>query len=94
MTKYNIRDNKKEPAHYTTLVNPKTMDKMRDQIFSIIVTQGKYRDKHYSAKQLAQDLMTNTRYVSAVINVKFGCGIPPFCNNTAVLYLSQAIAAY
>ena len=84
MTKYNIRDNKKEPAHYTTLVNPKTMDKMRDQIFSIIVTQGKYRDKHYSAKQLAQDLMTNTRYVSAVINVKFGMNYASFVNHYRV----------
>ena len=31
----------------------------------------KYKDKEYSAKRLAEDLGTNTRYVSAVVNVCF-----------------------
>ena len=34
--------------------------------------QKKYKDVNYSAKQLAKDLKTNTRYLSAVVNSRFG----------------------
>ena len=84
MTKYNIRETKNEPARYTTLVNSATMEKMKDQIYTIVVKQKKYRDKNYSARQLARDLMTNTRYVSAVINVKFGMNYANFVNKYRV----------
>lgn len=33
--------------------------------------EKKYRDPDYSARQLAKDLGTNTRYVSAVIGLRF-----------------------
>ena len=47
---------------------------------NIIVMQKKYKDKNYSAKQLAEDLGTNTRYVSAVVNVKFHMNYTSFVN--------------
>ena len=31
-----------------------------------------YRDPNYSAKDLAKELQTNTRYLSAVVNSRFG----------------------
>ena len=31
----------------------------------------KYRDPSYSAKKLAEELNTNTRYISAVVNIRF-----------------------
>ena len=34
--------------------------------------QKKYRDPNYSAKALAHELNTNTRYLSAVVNSRFG----------------------
>ena len=34
--------------------------------------QKKYKDANYSAKELAKELKTNTRYLSAVINSRFG----------------------
>ena len=34
--------------------------------------QKKYRDPYYTAKDLARDLHTNSRYLSAVINSRFG----------------------
>jgi AraC-like DNA-binding protein len=42
--------------------------------------QKKYKDKNYSAKQLAIDLGTNTRYISAVVNVRFHMNYSSFVN--------------
>lgn len=56
------------------------MDTLKEKILRIIVIQEKYKDKEYSAKQLAMDLGTNTRYVSAVINVKFHTNYSCFVN--------------
>ena len=39
---------------------------------NLIVIQKKYKDPNYSAKDLAKELRTNTRYLSAVINSRFG----------------------
>ena len=71
MAKYNITEKKEKDAAYRALVNPKLMDELERRINDIIIVQKKFRDKSYSAKQLAEDLNTNTRYISAVVNVRF-----------------------
>ena len=80
MTKYNITEKKAKEAVYRTLISPKLMDEMKDKILDLIVMQKKYKDKDYSAKKLAEDLGTNTRYVSAVVNVKFHMNYASFVN--------------
>ena len=80
MTKYNITEKKEKEAAYRSLVNPKLMDEMKDRILDIIVMQKKYKDKDYSAKKLAEDLGTNTRYISAVVNVRFHMNYTSFVN--------------
>ena len=80
MAKYNITEKKEKEAVYRTLVNPKVMDEMKERILEIIVMQKKYKDKDYSAKRLAEDLGTNTRYISAVVNVKFHTNYTTFIN--------------
>ena len=80
MAKYNISEKKEKEAHYRTLVNPKLMDEMKERILDIIVMQKKYKDKDYSAKKLAEDLGTNTRYISAVVNVRFHMNYTSFVN--------------
>ena len=77
---YNITEKKEHEAKYRSLVNPEMMDTLKEKILRIIVIQEKYKDKEYSAKQLAMDLGTNTRYVSAVINVKFHTNYSCFVN--------------
>jgi len=47
-------------------------DELYDKILNIIVVQKKYKDPNYSAKDLAEELKTNTRYLSAVVNSRFG----------------------
>ena len=62
------------------MVNPQLMDEMKEKILDIIVMKKKYKDKDYSAKQLAEDLGTNTRYISAVVNVRFHMNYTSFVN--------------
>ena len=71
MGKYNISEKKEKEAAYRSLVSPRMMDEMQEKILNIIVMQKKYRDKDYSAKKLAEDLGTNTGYISDVVNVRF-----------------------
>jgi AraC-like DNA-binding protein len=80
MAKYNITEKKEKKATYRSLVSPKLMDEMKERILNIIVMQKKYKDKDYSAKKLAEDLGTNTRYVSAVVNVRFHMNYTSFIN--------------
>lgn len=69
---YNIKERKIKNAAYRSLIRPELADTLYDKILNIIVVQKKYKDVNYSAKQLADELQTNTRYLSAVINSRFG----------------------
>lgn len=70
---YNLREKKdKKEAAYRSLIRAELADELYDQIMNIIVVQKKYKDPNYSAKDLAKELKTNTRYLSAVINSRFG----------------------
>jgi len=81
MGKYNIIENPKEKeAAYRSYVSPRLMDEMQEKIMNIIVMQKKYRDKDYSAQSLADELGTNTRYISAVVNVRFHMNYTSFVN--------------
>ena len=80
MAKYNITEKKEKDAAYRALVNPKLMDELERLINDIIIVQKKFRDKSYSAKQLAEDLNTNTRYISAVVNVRFHMNYTSYVN--------------
>lgn len=68
---YNLRDKQEKKAAYRTLIRPELADELYDKIMDIIVMKKRYRDPDYSAKDLARDLDTNTRYLSAVVNSRF-----------------------
>ena len=69
---YNIRDRKPKEAAYRSLIRAELADELYDKILNIVVVQKKYKDPDYSAKELAKELNTNTRYLSAVVNSRFG----------------------
>lgn len=69
---YNLREKKNKQAAYRSLIRPELADELYDKIMNIVVVQKKYKDPTFSAKQLAKDLQTNTRYLSAVVNSRFG----------------------
>ena len=80
MNKYNIVEKPEKEAAYRSLVSPALMDDLKEKILNVIVMKKKYKDKNYSARQLAADLGTNTRYLSAVINVRFHMNYTSFVN--------------
>lgn len=80
MAKYNITHKKEKEASYRSLVSPKLMDELEQKINDIIIIKKKYKEKNYSAKQLADDLNTNTRYISAVVNVRFHMNYTSYVN--------------
>lgn len=80
MPKYNISEKKDKKAAYRGLMNPQLMDELKDKILNLLLIQQKFKDKDYSAKRLASDLGTNTRYVSAVVNMKFHMNYSSFVN--------------
>ena len=69
---YNLREKTKKKAAYRSLIRAELADELYDQILNIVVVQKKYRDPNYSAKDLAKEVKTNTRYLSAVVNSRFG----------------------
>ena len=80
MAKYNITEKRDKDAAYRSLVNPMLMDELKEKILDIILFQKKYKDKDFSAKKLAAELNTNTRYISAVVNVRFHMNYTSFVN--------------
>ena len=69
---YNIRERKIKNAAYRGMIRPELADELYDKIMNIVVFQKKYKDPNYSARDLAKELKTNTRYLSAVITPRFG----------------------
>ena len=71
-TRYNLREKKEKKAAYRDMIRAELADELYDKILNLIVIQKKYKVPNYSAKDLAKELRTNTRYLSAVINSRFG----------------------
>ena len=71
MPKYNISAKKNKDASYRMLLRAELVDELYEKILHKLLTEKKYRDPDYSARKLATDLETNTRYISAVINLRF-----------------------
>ncbi len=84
MAKYNITERKEHAASYRTNISPAVMDELHGKILQVLLIQKKYRDKEYSAKKLANDLGTNSRYISAVINLKFHMNYATLVNSYRV----------
>ncbi len=91
MAKYNINFNNKKDAAYRTLVSEKMMKELKEKILNVIYRKKKYRDKTYSAKRLAEDLNTNTRYISAVVNVCFDMNYTSLVNKYRIEYAKSLL---
>lgn len=72
MGKYNLTEKKEKNAAYRSLVRAELVDELYEKILHIFVVQKKYKDPDYSAKKMAEELSSNTRYISAVVNIRFG----------------------
>ena len=85
MTKpYKIKEKTEKEANYRGLIRAELADELYDKILTLLVAEKKYRDPEYSARQLANDLDTNPRYLSAVINSRFGMNYSSLVNEMRV----------
>jgi len=69
---YNLREKKKKNAAYRNLIRPELASDLYKKIQKIVIEEKMYKQSDFSAKELAKRLNINTRYLSAVINSKFG----------------------
>lgn len=83
-TPYNIRKKQEKNAAYRDLIRAELADELYDKILNIIVIEKRYRDKDFSAKSLSEELNTNTRYISAVINSRFNTNFSCLINEFRV----------
>lgn len=81
MAKYNTVEPRNERGAYLKLVNKSTQDRLEKQIVRILKKEKKYLQRDYSASQLAKDLQTNTRYLSAVLRMRFGMNYTMLVNH-------------
>ena len=70
-SKYNLTEKKQKNPLYRTLVKPQLVEELYQKIMAKFVVEKKYKNPDYSAQKLAKDLETNSRYISAVINLRF-----------------------
>lgn len=77
---YNIKEKTEKNAAYRSLIRAELADELFDKILNIIIIEKRYRDKDFSAKELARMLGTNTRYISAVINSRFNTNFSSLIN--------------
>ena len=81
---YNIKEKTEKNAAYRSLIRAELADELFDKILNIIIIEKRYRDKDFSAKELARMLGTNTRYISAVINSRFNTNFSCLINEYRV----------
>lgn len=79
--KNNLKNNK---LAYRQVVNPELAKRLYILIYQRIIIDKKYLDPNYSAKVLATDLNTNTRYLSAIINSYFNKNFSTLVNELRI----------
>ena len=81
---YNIKEKQDKNAAYRSLIRAELADELYEKILNIIVIENRYRNKDFSARDLASELNTNTRYISAVINSRFNTNFSCLVNEYRV----------
>lgn len=65
---------------YRLRLGDELLDHLASEIFRIVRVEEKYLDPNYTAMQMAQELNTNVRYISAVMGVRYGVNYTQFVN--------------
>ena len=53
------------------MLSPAVVEDLYQKIMAKFIVEKKYRDPKYSAQVMAEELGTNTRYISAVVNLRY-----------------------
>lgn len=69
---------------YLKYVSPAKADELCDGIVRLLLVGKRYKDMHYTAKQLAEDLQTNQRYLSVVFHTRLHTNYCSYVNKLRV----------
>lgn len=73
-----------EEKAYSKRINRATLMQIKKGVHNYVITGHRYRDVTYSARQLAEDMKTNTRYLSAAIRMYYGCNFSELVNRLRI----------
>lgn len=73
-----------EEKAYSARINRQTLLTIKKGVRNYIIIGKRYRNMNYTAKQLAEDIGVNTRYLSAAIRLHFGCNFAELVNKLRV----------
>ncbi len=76
MAKYNIKEKRESLALYRTVIRTEVIDTIYEQILRKMIVEKRYRDPEYNAQRLAEEIGTNTRYISATVSLRFQMNFP------------------
>lgn len=69
---------------YSRRINRATLEKIHKGVHNYIIVARRFRDVNYTAKRLAEDIGTNTRYLSAAIRFYYGSNYSELVNKLRV----------
>lgn len=85
-----LHDNTPKPTDdaplYWQRVPRKTLNELRERIWRVLVVRRMFRDTALTQAKLAALLGTNTRYVAATIQLKWGMSYTSFVNRHRIEY--------
>ena len=73
-----------EAKKYLTKINPDTLEKITMGVIDALMLKKGYKDRNCSARQLAKQLGTNTRYISIAIRRRFHVNYSSLVNKLRV----------
>lgn len=79
-----IEIEKQEEKAYSKRISREMLARIKRGVHNYIVVGHRYRDVNYSAKRLAEDIKTNTRYLSAALQLHYGCNYSVLVNRMRV----------
>lgn len=69
---------------YLNILNPEKAEELSRRIAELLIVNRRFRDKDVTAKGIAKELGTNTRYVSITMQLKFHANFTSFVNKLRI----------
>ncbi len=76
---------------YCTRMSEASARRVWQQIERVIIKDKKFLDAYYTTKELARDLHTNTRYISAALQLFYGNNYMHLVNSYRIQYACQLL---
>ena len=73
-----------EEKAYSARISRKTLMEIKKGVRKYIIVGRRYRNPKYSARQLAEDIGVNTRYLSAALQLHYNCNFNELVNKLRI----------